>query len=334
MSDEIQDHDVQEGTEMGWHGKTRVNPEMSIEKNWLRSWDYVSRPVLVQGAKGRIVKTGLHILGVSDVEGLTVGDSYSPETFKPVTNSRLLDAIAKAIDGHGLNLVSVGTIFNRGRQFISLGLDAAKFQVGGQEFKAFLNIGNGNNQSSPLWCNTSNTKIVCNNTFTLNMDGAGEIMRVKKTANSDLKIGEMGQVIRAMLKAQKEFAANLTMLHETECNHDTARNFFVGFVGTPDKAIDTLVQNKVDALFQLFCTGKGNAGLNFGDVFNAITDHFTHEGASGKGDAAAMWKNYLSSEFGSGAKKKKQAWEILVNPKLREGVIALGVSIAKLETKN
>lgn len=47
MSHEIQEHDVQEGIEQAWHGLTQVNPDMSMDNNWLRTWDYESRPVLV-----------------------------------------------------------------------------------------------------------------------------------------------------------------------------------------------------------------------------------------------------------------------------------------------
>lgn len=335
MSHEIMEHDKQCGRAQAWHGLTEVNPELSLENNWLRSWDYVSRPCMVQGEDGALLNTGMAMLGVTDEPSLFIGDSFNPKSFKPLTNKRLLDEISKAIEGQGLTLESCGTIMNRGRQFVSLGLEAGKFQVGNRPFNTFLNIGNGNNQSSPIWVNTSNTCTVCNNTFTLNMDG--DVMRVKKTQNSDLKISEMGTAIAEMLKEQAKFAKGFRTLDETECNEDTARNFFAGFVGTPGEALSTRAEGNIEDLLRLFSKGAGNEGKTFADVFSAITDFYTHEAASGKGDQAALWKNYLSSEFGSGKKAKAKAWEILTSRNgakqfaLRQGMIALGAAILKIE---
>lgn len=335
MSHEIMEHDRQEGRTMAWHGLTLVNPELSLANCWLRSWDYVGKPCLVD-VNGKMINTGMNMLGVTDEPELFIGDSYNPKTFKPVFNARLCDAVEKATEGHGLTLESDGTIMNRGRQFLSLGLDAAKFSVGKREFQAFLNIGNGNNQSSPLWVNTSNTCTVCNNTFTMNMDG--DVMRVKKTQNSDLKISEMGLAIAEMLKEQAKFAKGFRTLDETECNEDTARNFFAGFVGTPNEPLSTRAEGNVDSLIQLFKTGKGNTGATFGDVFSAITDFYTHEAASSQDGQAAAWKNYLSSEFGSGRRAKAKAWEILTTRDsktghydLRKGIANLGAAILKIQ---
>ena len=192
-------------------------------------------------------------------------------------NGRLLDLLAKAIDATGLTLESCGTVFNRGRTFLSFALADAKFLAAGREFKAFLNIGNGNDMSSPLWVNTSNICTVCNNTFTANLADAGLIMSVKKTQFSDFKLADMGKAIGAMLRGQKEFAKTLGQLAGISCDEKTAREFFAGFLSVnPENGLSTRAENNVNRLVQLFANGAGNNGDDMSDVFQALTDFFTH----------------------------------------------------------
>lgn len=343
MSHEIMEHDKQEGRKQAWHGLTVVNPELSLANCHLRNWDYIAKPVTVEG-----METPFSVLGVTDncqvdklnengeVIGkypLTIGEPFNTDTFKPITNAQLLDVIAEAVDGKGLTLESCGTVFNRGRQFLSLALPDNSFVAAGREFKSFLNIGNGNNQTSPLWVNTSNICTVCNNTFSANMALAGLIMAIKKTKFSKLKMENFGRAIEAMLNGQKEFAKSLGLLGNKACDEKTAREFFAGFItGVSDNAtpLSTRGENTLNELVALFNHGAGNDGNDFSDVFQAATDYFTHTAASGQDNDAAKWKNFVSSEFGSGKTAKQECWSILNNEKVRKAVIAFGKRVLKV----
>jgi hypothetical protein len=345
MSDAIGKFDIQEGREMAWHGKTKVNPELSLQNCWLTTWDYMPRPVIVDGKK-----TPFAVLGVTDdcqddilnEDGeptgetfpLAIGRPYQVKSFKPVLNQGekgLLARIGAAIEGHGLTLDSAGTVYNRGRLFLSFGLADAKFQAAGREFKSFLNVGNGNDMSSPLWVNTSNICTVCNNTFTANLEDAGMIMSVKKTQFSDFKLADMGRAIKAMLNGQTAFAKTLGKLADVKCDEKTAREFFAGFVApNVENGLSTRAENTVERLIQLFTSGAGNDGNDFSDVFQAMTDYYTHEGASQKGDESAQWKNFVSSEFGAGKTAKMDAWNILTDEKNRKAYVSMGRKVLKL----
>ena len=342
MSHEIMQHDKQQGREIAWHKLTEVRPDLSLENCWLNEWDYAPRPVMIDG-----LKTPFSALGVTDnceveicdADGNPTGDKtpliiglpYQTKTFKPVLNARLLGLLIKATEGRGLTLESCGTVFNRGRLFVSFGLAGANFEVNGQQYKPFLNLGNGNDKSSPLWLNTSNTKTVCNNTFTMNMGDSGLIMSVKKTQFSDFKLADMGAAIDAMLSGQKSFARQIVALGNLACDETTAREFFAGFI-TPDPTapLSARAVTNLDRLTQLFNGGLGNDGNDFNDVFQALTDFFTHEAASSKGDGAANWKNFVSSEFGAGKNAKMKAWDLLSKKETREGVILMGRQVLKL----
>ncbi len=348
MSHELKECDRQEGREMAWHKMTQLNPELSIDNCHLNpknvnGWDYLAKPVqTVAGEKLPLCVLGVTdnaMMNVLDEAGedtgerspLIIGRAYNPRTFKPVFNVRLLELLAKAIDGQGLTLESCGTVFNRGRVFLSFALAAAKFQAAGREFKAFLNVGNGNDMSSPLWVNTSNICTVCNNTFTANLSDAGMIMSVKKTQFSDFALADMGKAIGAMFKGQKEFAKTLGTLSQIDCDEKTAREFFAGFTApNTDGPMSTRAENTVERLVQLFKGGAGNDGNDYSDVFQAVTDYYTHEAASGKGDDGANWKNFVSSEFGAGKRAKMDGFAALTDDKLRKAFIQAGRKVLKL----
>lgn len=337
MSHELKEHDKQEGRAVAWHGLTMVNAELSLDNCHLRNWDYQPRAIEIDGKK-----TPFDVLGVTDGAMVTdedtgeespllIGRPYQRKTFKPVLNVKLLELLAGAIAGHDLRLESCGTVFNRGRTFLSFALADAKFQAAGREFAAFLNIGNGNDMSSPFWVNTSNICTVCNNTFTANLGNAGLIMSVKKTQFSDFKLGDMGRAIKAMFSGQKEFAKTLGKLAGIACDEKTAREFFTGFLTpNPDAPLSTRAQGNVDRLVQLFMHGAGNDGNDFSDVFQSATDFFTHEAASAQGDAGAQWKNFVSSEFGAGKTAKMDTWNILTDEKLRKATVTVGRKVLKL----
>ncbi len=330
MSHELKEHDRQQGRTMAWHKLTDVQPDLTLASCWFNDWDYVATPVTLENG----VKTPFRILTVSDVPDLFVGEPYNTKTFKPIFNKKLLKELHKATDDQGLTLQSAVTMFNRGRLALSFGMDAAKFQAAGREFHAFLNIGNGNDQSCPFWINTSNTCTVCNNTFTANLSSKGSIMRVKKTQFSELVIGEMGSAIQAMLSGQKSFANSLAILWAIACDAQTAREFFAGFVCVdPNKPLSGRAENTVDRLVALFNDPKvGNDGNDFSDVFQAVTDYYSHESAADTDDdkkTGAKWKQFLSSEYGAGAKSKAAAWTALTDEKERNAFIAMGKTALK-----
>lgn len=336
---EIMEHDKQQGREMAWHGLTDVKPDLSLENCWLREWDYVAN---------RLPKTPFSVLNVTDeclvaeigedgkptgeMYPLTIGTPFARDSFKPLTNARLLDMLGKVTDGKDLILASVGTVKNRGRHFASFQMGEA-YKAAGRDFVPYFNIGNGNDKSSPIWQNTSNVCTVCNNTFSMNMHGNGFVMEVKKTKFSEIKIGDFAQAARNVLASQKEFADMMETLGLVKVTHEDAQAFFAGFIGDPGKALSAKAETTLDRYMQLFKTGAGNNGENFADIFQAGTDFLTHESANSQGDNAANWKNYVSSEFGSAKEEKKRLWAMITVEKYRTGLVDMGKVILKETAK-
>ena len=172
------EHDEIEGTSLFWHGLNIVREEITLADNCLRKWDLVPTPLYFadgtpafseENEDGK-VSPQWTLARCTDKPSLQIGAPYNPATFRPISNSEFLKLVEDSIAGTDHKIVSVGSVRNRGRVFLSVELKGMeKFKAGGREFSAFLNFGNGHDKSSVLWLNTSNTCTVCDNTFSMNL---------------------------------------------------------------------------------------------------------------------------------------------------------------------
>lgn len=310
----IEENDKQEGLTQAWHGLTTIREDLSLASNWLRDWDIQARNVYL-GEGDEQIKLPFVQMICSDLPELLIGTPYNPQTFKPITNADFLKLVADSVSGIAHTLVSIGSIRNRGRVFASLeiaGLEA--FKAGGREFKTYLNFGNGHDKSSVLWVNTSNVCTVCDNTFSMNLfsvenkDGQGLKHQQRHTKNIAARLPEIAKLVDKAVRIQAEFAKSFSELAAKPCGMSEAQEAFAGFVGSDEATkLSTRSANMVARLVDLFCTGKGNEGANRADLFSAITDYYTHENAGGENKL----KQFVSSEFGSGAMKKEEFWLIV-----------------------
>ena len=320
MADRIFQYDMHEGTEMGWHGKTHVVPELTLDNNWLTRWNIV--PVTLD-KKGQPSKWA--ILECDDVPGLEIGQPYNPETFRPVDNKAFLQLVRDSISGTAHTIVSVGSVRNRGRVFLSLKLNGMEaFEAAGRKFSAYLNFGNGHDRSSVLWVNTSNTCTVCDNTFSMNLltvenkaatsaDTDDIKARQRHTKNVIMRLPALAALIDKAVGVQGEFQSTFEQLGKQALSVPTATSLFAGFIGRNSKAdvaLSTRSLNTVARVTSLFESGKGNSGSTRADAFSAATDYYTHF-SSGNGDNPM--KQYLSSEYGAGQQAKADFWNILTD---------------------
>ncbi len=143
----------------------------------------------------------------------------------------------------------------------------------------------------------------------------------------------------------RQFAKLLTDLANVPLVEKDATAFLIGFLyahdqkmiddETPQTEIDRLEvstrrMNQVNRMVELYKTGKGNKGENFADLFQAITDYYTHESAGGDD----IQKQINSSEFGNAAAMKSFAYVLLGNDKHTASTIRIGRKILIAHEKN
>jgi len=336
MADRIYQYDKQQGREQAWHGKTEIVTDLTLDQNWLRTWDLVPVPMEKRGKPSKWT-----ILECSDLgEALEIGQPYNPGTFQPVNNAAFLDMVKASIGGTGHRLVSVGSLRNRGRVFASIELiGMEKFKAAGREFGAFLNFGNGHDKSSVLWVNTSNICTVCDNTFTCNLvnvenkavkvDDDNLRITQRHTKNVVLRLPAVADLIDRAIGVQAEFKLEMDKLAEMAIDASGATQLFAGFVGrnipvaNRKNGLSTRSFNTVTKLGDLFLNGKGNRGETLADTFQATTDYYSHYSSGGDN----VYRQIISSDYGAGNVAKQAFWGMVRDPDLRQKTRELGLEL-------
>src|SRR6266576_3118643 len=332
MADRIEENDIQEGTRMAWHDKTHVREFIALDDNNLTRWDVEPTPVYIHGDGDGITSPeyvqleAAQLLATDNKQ--VIGLPYNPATYTPLTNARFLQLVRDAVKDIGYKVVSIGSVRNRGRTFVSLkveGLDDVK--AAGHTFETFLNFGNSFDKSSDLWFNTSNKDTVCDNTFSMNMtDTQGKIAgRRAHTSGMIEDLPAISKLITLAVKAQADFAKAYEGLAGTPTTQEIAERVFAGFLVDPEaKSLTTRSKGTVSRLLELFHIGKGSKGETRADMFNAATDYYTHEGS---GKRAKLVSQFQSSEFGYGAERKREFLATLTNEDLFVKVYTRGAQL-------
>ena len=330
MGHRIEERDAQQSVEMQWHGLTRLatREEFKLDWNglWLRQWDAVVKPLSVDSKP-----SGFSILTGSD-DGEPIGQPFNPDTYTPFTNAMLLDLIERSISGCGMVLESCGSVRNRERVFLSFRVPESDFEVAGKVFKSMLNFFNGlGDRETQLGVNSSNTCIVCDNTFEESLhDTKGSLVNIrgKHTKNLLTRIENIPQIIAAAATTTQDFKAGLVELAKVPCDRNLAGYLALAFFGKRDKeelaTITSRGRNRADAIVALFSRGAGNRGESLMDLFQAGTDYFSHESRGGND----RWAQWVSSSFGNASNHKHELLAMLRNPIKREEAIQLGTELA------
>ncbi len=321
--------DVQESETMQWHGKTRLGSP-TLKNNWLREWDIMQTPLYTEKGQAVIAERELDedgnliaehpwsILTCTDNPSILIGAPFNPGSFRPLSNAEFLDLIGKSVqDVPGVKVASVLSCYDRGQISVSLSLaELESYKIKDREFEAFLNFSKGHDKKFPLDVTTSNICGVCANTVRMNLNHKGKLVkcRVKQTRYSRAEIENIAEVIKIAFEVQKAFAESFQALDTQEVKHSQAKAIFTGHlvgeteIDAPDFEVSTRTVNRVDRLLELFHDdSKGNHGRTLADAFSAVTDYYSHESAGGED----TWKQFVSSEYGSGNRAKQDFWSMI-----------------------
>lgn len=316
MSANITENDKQQGVVKAWHGMTEVMPVIGIDDNWLAKWDVEPNRLYVNKPDGTTISTKFKILTATD-NGMIVGKPYG-ETYTPISNKTFLSLIRQVLDEtEGTRIESIGSVCNRNRVFASISLkDAKTYTIGNRTFNDFLNFGNSYDGTSALWVCNTNTCTVCNNTFNYNMNmGKGGFdtlgARVTHSGNVTMKLTNIKGIIENYLKNQKLFKEKFAELDNSLISAKIAYNVIKAWgVYCSNGEVTETTKLRISKINSLFHTGRGNKGKTKADLFSAITDYYTHMSLV---RSPSVTKQYVSSEFGAGAQKKREFWRIITN---------------------
>lgn len=314
MAHQIEVRDVQAGTEMAWHGLTKVVPIVTFEDAF--PFDIERLPLHTPDGSPLEGWSYFRCSDDGKPAGVPVSESYSA-----LTNARFWEIVQNAVGGSGAIIESAGSIYDRCRRFVTvkLGTDVDDFKVGERVFKNRFSLLDSIDGSTNFYGVNSSTCVVCANTFAVVMgDTSGEFrFKLRHSKNLLPKIENMEKAIDSFVGVTAQFQKALVVANEIPVSVPDARSLFAGWAATEANGISSRTYNTVGRLTDLFVGGAGNRGETLLDAFSAVTDFYSHESSGGSDQPGFRMKQTISSEFGAGSRKKQEFFSALFdsNPK-------------------
>lgn len=322
MAHNIQTRDVQVGNEMAWHGLTQIEKQID-SSNCRIVYPMTIEPLYFKNADGDLVEAnGRQIVAQDD--GLPVGRPVGSD-YKLIDNTSIWDAVQGGLAGTKHAIVSCGTVDNRSLGFISVKV-SDDFKAANRDTQSVMNILWGHGGNKAVIARTGFTVVVCQNTFNMAMREKSDFkLSIRHTTNANVL--DLSKAIDAHIGVVAEFKAAMDELHSVDVKVDDARKIFAGFVSRGEvpetKTGISRLTNTVEDIQNLFLVGKGNAGRTMADVFNGVTDYYSHESSGG----ASRWKQFVSSEFGAGDRRKSEFMDVLMNKAILSDTIKRGETV-------
>jgi hypothetical protein len=303
-----------------WNSKDVAPIVLRENSNVLNRFEYVPEP-LMAGDK----PSGYSILRCND-NGVLVGKPFAG-SYGLLNNTgfiSVIETICAVLEkmGIGYQIATSGTLMSRERSFISVQLtEFSKYVIDGREIHAFLNCLNSipsNTGCTVTFANNTFT-VCCRNTFAHALqctDGTKFHAAIKHTSGMKAALNDVPRLVEAYISGNEKLFKTLGAFSVFPVSLADAEGYFAAFIGRDNKGeltdkskLSTRSANIVETLKELFVRGKGNKGQTAFDLFNAVTEYYTHFSA---GESDNKLKQYNSSEAGDGLVSKGEFYSWLV----------------------
>lgn len=247
---------------------------------------------------------------IVDNEGFLV--SVQKASYEIIDNSRIWEAVKTAVAQiEGARVVSAGSLKNRKVIFATVELDGiSNFEAGGDSHTAKLGIISSHDGTKAFTAGACVERMVCANTVKVAIAQMEKTLKLYHTKRSTVQIQGMNQAIEELVKGTEFYKAQAESLRSEKCDLLEAERFLAAFLAPAGASeLSTRTRNQIEAIGALAVNGKGNSGETRWDLFNGITEYFTHEASDDKA------KLFESSEFGLYADKKAAALPLLLADK-------------------
>lgn len=232
-----------------------------------------------------------------------------------VQNERLWEAMDQGLIGVDYKVVSSGSYNNCKSVFIKVDIEPEQnYVVGNDQFHSSMMFCTSHDGTGAVHAFDCNLRLVCMNQLrsAIRKNKNNEFgFTLKHTRNANKKMRSFGPMIEATIEKRAEFYTSLEYLQSLDCNDAKAKAFIRATLApttTKWEDVSTRVKNNAEDVFNRFKNGDGNNGETYYDLLNGFTEHWTR-----CNNSKDTFKNFVSSEFGTGAKRKRDVFTTLLN---------------------
>lgn len=240
-----------------------------------------------------------------------VGASYGP-----IQNSQIWEALHRSLNGFDFDITGGGYTHNGGRVFLQVDLGQSKdFTVHGEDFRNYVTLYSSHDGSSAFEVFDTSVRIICENTLQASRRHGGKRfkLRVKHTSNVQFRFENMMVSLEKIFATRRKTFMDLNHLNEIMMEQHELRDWAVGFFNTANKLTGQASGKAAEAV-RLAERGIGNRGETAYDMLNGVTEMLTHGRQNTKRDKGDL---FITSEFGSAADQKANAFDGLLNNRAR-----------------
>lgn len=307
---------------ISWHGLETVRDGLATDNCGLRERKVESGSVRLSTNKGEF-GSNLEIPYIMNPKTelpVYVGAPFDKGTYFLLTNDMFLDFAERCFAAAGLDkkLAFTTTLMEGRKVTIAKRIHEADFKDGsGFEVKSYINMLNSFDGSWKLFANVSETRTVCFNTATANIhEGGAECKHTPDAMEKFIK--RFPKIFSEALKTHKGSANDYLKMSSIELSREQAKGFFASLFMKEKKdeagrvvyELSKRAANTIsEDLLRLFSKGRGCFGKSAADAYNAVTEHYTHNGTA-----------EANAPGGTSDTYKRAAKEALLSDKLGETI--------------
>ncbi len=303
--------------EAPWHklGTKLDNPATATDAIFAAGLDYNVElvPLFTQAGVRVPRRQGVMRSDTNEILG-TVGKGYVP--IQNIGAFRFLDSVVA--DG-GLRYHTAGAL-GKGERIWLLAKLPGHIRVKGTDdiTDKFLLLHNSHDGSSCLRCHFSPVRVVCQNTLSIaERNGRGQGISIRHSGDLETKVHEAQKVLGLAYKFYEDLQPKIDLLAGYYPTQDQLNQFFKTLYPDPVDGFSTRAENVCAELLRLFDDGIGQniPGIRHSAwaALHAVTEYVDHRRVTrGKSDLEKTSKRLQSLWFGSGARLKQQAWDLVL----------------------
>lgn len=296
-----------------WHKLGQKVPGLLTAKEALKAarlnWKVIQKPIFVDGEVIPDYKANVR----SD-NGLTlavVGNRY-----EVIDNDEGMDFMDFIVGSGQAVYDTAGSLHGGKKVWIMAKLKGSLFLNNrmGDTMDRNVLLATSHDGSTGLTMQIVSTRVVCQNTLSVALDGATNQIKIRHTKSYDSKREAAIKALGLCNAYFDNLQAVMNELDKQAMNQAQMIDFAKVLLPDSKSENQTRSENIRQEIVTLFTRGKGNLGKSRFDALNAVTEFADHTRATRvKADGNADENRFASAMFGSGATLKAKAFSLLTS---------------------
>ena len=249
---------------------TKINRTLDLLNATGLAWEVKKKPLFAMNEEGINVPTNSYGIFKGDKHLGTTGERY-----EPFQNYQLAETIINATEQLNLPLLRGGSLCDDTKIYLQAELKSD--MIGKSEIKRYVTALNSHNGTSAIGFGSSNTVVVCQNTFYM---AYKELTKFKHTINAESRVRDAVELLRLtlindeMLMEDFKIMANQTL--NDEIVERVIRNLFKVEKDTKQDDVSTRKVNQLVEFGNSINKSIEEQGNTIWALFNGVTRYTNH----------------------------------------------------------